>query len=75
MLGFEALLVDLKRINAAAMVFIGPRAELTLRHAVLATRFWNRDLTLEYLEDDRRLPLRGPAFELLGFGLRLSRRG
>src|SRR5437660_2751041 len=74
MLRFERLLVDLQRIDAAAVILISPGTELALRDAVFATRLRNGDLAHEHLEDDCRLTLGGPAFELLRFGLRLGRR-
>jgi hypothetical protein len=66
-LSLKALLIDLERVDAAAVVLIGPGAELALRDARLATSFRYGDLTFEDFEDDRRLALCGPALELLGF--------
>lgn len=63
---------DLEPIDAAAMILIGPGAEIALRDAVFATGFWNGDLAFEHLGNDRRFPLPGPAFELVGFGLWLG---
>jgi hypothetical protein len=59
-------------IYAVAVILIGPSSELALRDAVFAAGFRHGDLSLEDLEDDRRLALGGPALELLGFSSGLT---
>jgi len=69
---FKAPLVHLERVDAAAVIFVGPTAEIRLAKTIFATRFRDGDFALEDIEDDRRFTLRRPSLKFLGFGFRLG---
>src|SRR3984957_18561800 len=63
--------VDLERLDAGLMIFLGPLAVLALGEAVLTGGLGNRDLALHDLDDDRGFTLRGPPLDRFRFGSRL----
>lgn len=69
-LGLKSPLVDLERLDPAAMELFGPFPELRLRQAVLAADLRNGDRTFENLQDHGHLTLGRPALELVVVGFR-----